>query len=400
MRRNKKKNLMPLLVILLLGISLGYALLSQDLTILGTSKVKGNTWDIHFENVVINSNSVTLSTGDVAAAIDANDDTLVNYTVTLNVPGDFYEFTVDAVNDGTVDGMIGSITSKLNNVAISSTNQIPAYLDYSVTYEDGTAIAANHLLEAGDSETYKVRVEFKRDIEESDLPTTDQSNAFSFGVSYVQSDSTAIDVPHPTTPTVYTINIWDENHEEDTMIWIGQSIPVAITQYSSAAEAMAALNTLAGGTVARPIYLKHTVSNNIVTESYVEFVITQDLATANPGMTAGTYILQGEAMCEWDSVNYQPINCSEEDSQYYASNITTLQTAFGVSNCSSGTDSLGEYYSCSAGGLIAYAYSNGNVYVYYDYFDCSVGVDGTSYCDGVPNAGGGGSGGGDSSLQE
>ena len=158
--KRRKKNLIPILVLLLLGISLGYALLSQDLTISGTSKVKGNTWDIHFDNVVVNSNSVALSTGDSAAAINQNDDTLVEYTVTLNLPGDFYEFTVDAVNAGTVDGMIGTITSKLNNIVISTTNPLPDYLDYAFTYSDGTAIAPNHILAAGDTETYKVRLEF------------------------------------------------------------------------------------------------------------------------------------------------------------------------------------------------------------------------------------------------
>ena len=113
--------------------------------------------------------------------------------------------------------MIGEIISKLNNTVISTTNPVPSYLDYSVTYSDGTTIAPNHLLAANTSETYKVRVEFKRDIEESDLPTTDQTNTFSFGVSYVQSDSTAIAVPHSTTSTVYTVNVYDEEHEEDTV---------------------------------------------------------------------------------------------------------------------------------------------------------------------------------------
>ena len=281
--------------------------------------------------------------------------------------------------------MIGEIISKLNNTVISQENPVPSYLDYSVTYEDGTTIAPNHLLAANATETYKVRVEFKRDIEESDLPTTDQTNTFSFGVSYVQSDSNAIEVPHAA--TVYTINRYDSNDEENTMIWIGQPIPAAITQYSSAVDAMAALNTLAGGTIARPVYLKHTISNNIATESYVEFVITPELATANPTMTAGTYTLQGEITCTYNSVN-DDWECSEEDSQYYASKIITLQTAFGVSNCSIGTDSLGEYYGCFAGGLGAYAYAHGNVKVRglyrNDDFGCSVSIVGSSDCEGVP----------------
>ena len=132
---------------MLLGLGLGYSLLTQNLTINGITKVRGNDWNIHFDNVQINSNSVTLSTGDVAAAIDSNDNTLVNYTVTLNQPGDFYEFTVDAVNEGSVDGMIGAIVSKYNGDPIDEIeNPLPSYIGYSVTYSDGVAISNNHIL--------------------------------------------------------------------------------------------------------------------------------------------------------------------------------------------------------------------------------------------------------------
>ena len=290
--------------------------------------------------------------------------------------------------------MIGEVVAKLNGTAISSTNPLPNYLSYTFTYNDGTPIANNHLLAVGVTETYKVRVEFKADIENSELPSTEQSSSFSFGISYVQKDENAIAVPHPTTSTVYTINIYDSEHEEDTMVWIGQPIPAAITQYSSAAEAMAALNTLAGGTVAKPIYLKHTISNNTVTESYIEFVITQDLATDNPGMTAGTYTLRGFDTYDeindacvtecWDSTNNTCL------SPYYARNITTLQTAFGVSNCSSGTVSLGEFYSCSAGGLDVNADSSGSVYAIGDSFNCDVSEGGASICGGFLDTDGGG----------
>ena len=197
MRRYKAKNRLILLVILLLGLGVGYSLLSQDLTISGISKTKGNTWNIHFNNVQINSNSVTLSDGDSPATINASDNTLVEYTVTFNVPGDFYEFTVDVVNEGTIDGMIGEIIYQLNGSAISNENPLPEYLTYSMTYEDGIAIAPNHLLEAGNTETIKVRIEFKRDITNSVLPSTLQTNNFSFGINYIQSENNAITVIHP-----------------------------------------------------------------------------------------------------------------------------------------------------------------------------------------------------------
>ena len=142
MKRNKKRDYLSILLLLVVGLSIGYALLQTTLTINGTSKIKGNTWDIHFANLSVTEGSVTIGTGDVAAAIQSST-TDITYTVTLNEPGDFYEFTVDAVNAGSIDGMIESVTSKLNNVPITT---LPAYLDYSVAYSDGIEIAPNQYL--------------------------------------------------------------------------------------------------------------------------------------------------------------------------------------------------------------------------------------------------------------
>ena len=194
MKRNKKRDYLSILLLLVVGLSIGYALLQTTLTINGTSKIKGNTWDIHFANLSVTEGSVTIGTGDVAAAIQSST-TDITYTVTLNEPGDFYEFTVDAVNAGTIDGMIESVTSKLNNAPITT---LPAYLDYSVAYSDGIEIAPNQYLKAGDSETYKVRIEFNRDIENTDLPSTVQTLTLAFGVVYIQADDTAVERPVPT----------------------------------------------------------------------------------------------------------------------------------------------------------------------------------------------------------
>ena len=204
MRKRKKNRFILLLVILIITMSLGYALLTQNISIMGTSTVKNSTWDIYFDNVQINSNSVSLSTGDSAATIDSNDNTLVNYTVTLSLPGDFYEFTVDAVNDGSIDAMIDTIVSKYNGTAISSTNPIPNYLTYSVMYADEVLIEPNHLLSHNSTETYKVKVEFNREIEEEQLPSSDQTLSFSFKVNYVQANENAIKKP-----TAFAQHSWE-----------------------------------------------------------------------------------------------------------------------------------------------------------------------------------------------
>ena len=49
--KNKKQRNSLLLVILLLAVTIGYAVLTTNLKILGTANIKSNTWDVHFENV-------------------------------------------------------------------------------------------------------------------------------------------------------------------------------------------------------------------------------------------------------------------------------------------------------------------------------------------------------------
>ena len=185
----QRRYLFTVLVLLLLGISLGYALLTTNLNIVGTTVVKDNKWDIYFDNVQVRTGSVTASTPAIDTA-----KTTVSYSVTLNLPGDYFEFTVDAVNAGTIDGMISAVSSKLNGTEITT---LPNYLEYSVSYSDGVTIQNNHLLEAGKTETYKVRVGYKKDISATDLPSTEQTLNLTFSVTYVQADENAVKPGHP-----------------------------------------------------------------------------------------------------------------------------------------------------------------------------------------------------------
>ena len=194
MTKYKKRNYLFLLVVILVCISIGYAILTANVRINGFSKIHNNSWDIHFENIIFNENNVELSNEDSQAEIDSTTRTDITYMITLNQPGDFYEFTVDVVNAGGIDGMIETITSKLNGEDIDT---LPNYLLYSITYSDDVELAPKQILRAGETETYKVRVEFKKDIEASDLVDELQTLEFSFGVVYVQADNSAIDVDRP-----------------------------------------------------------------------------------------------------------------------------------------------------------------------------------------------------------
>ena len=375
-KKNKRKLNYMILIIMLLVISIGYAVLSTNLNIVGSGTINNPTWDIHWENVSVESGSVTAQT----PTIDTNK-TTVNYEVTLTIPGDYFEFTVDAVNAGTIDGMISVVSNKLNGTEITT---LPNYIEYIVTYDDGVAIAPNHLLASGTSEKYKVHVGYKKDISATDIPSTAQTLNLTFSVTYVQSDTSVVPVPHP--ETVYTANVFDKNNDtlddgtNTSVVWLGKSIPNGITTFQTKELALDSLKEASGG-VDRPFFLKHTVSDNTVTESYVGFVVTDEMAQENAGMTAGTYYLKGkktyelvegswQCMSEYDDGNG---NCLDPE---YDTNKATLLSAFGSSYCHDYSSNLG----CSVSGLNADANSYGYVYAYDDAWSCYVYYYGISAC--------------------
>ena len=203
MKKLKRFNII-LLSILLLGVTVGFAALSTTLKVSGTTNIGKNTWNIYWDNVD-NQNGVTTTTPVISNDVTNGPNTVVTWTVTLNKPGDFYEFTVDAVNAGTLDAMITNIEHKLNGSVMSSSNKLPDYVKYSVTYANGDEIALNQLLPkatvSGNTtvftrETYKVRVEFDSNINPNDLSDENESYELSFGVTYGQADGNAVN-PHP-----------------------------------------------------------------------------------------------------------------------------------------------------------------------------------------------------------
>ncbi len=182
--RRKEQSKKNTIILLILILGLGYAALQSNLNINGLATMGNPKWDIHWENVQVAEGSVEANTPVIDTA-----KTTVTYSVVLNIPGEYYEFTVDAVNSGTIDGMIESITSKLNGVTITN---LPDYLEYSVSYSDGAQLAVNQLLAAGDTSTYKVRIKYRDDINLNQIPATNQNLVLQFTVKYKQADDNAI----------------------------------------------------------------------------------------------------------------------------------------------------------------------------------------------------------------
>lgn len=161
MRKNRKKNKVLMLLVLLMAVTLGYALLSTTLKINGTAGIKKNTWSIHWDPTSYQQSLGGNATANTPAY--SNENTNITYGVNLELPGDYYEFTIDAVNDGTIAGAIDEIEHTVSyTIGGQEYDTLPEYILYTMEYADqpGVAPAKGDILSPGAKQKYKIRIEY------------------------------------------------------------------------------------------------------------------------------------------------------------------------------------------------------------------------------------------------
>ena len=180
---NKRKLIYSFILILILAIGIGYAYLTSNLSISGNTQVTTNTWNIHFENIQVKDGSVTATT---VPTLSSNN-TVINYAINLSRPKDFYEFTVDVKNDGTLPGKVS--ISELSGLDTTSSKII----DYSIKYTNGNPVNIGDILNAGAKKTIKVRVFYKDEIDPEDFPANDLTLTLTYTLQYIQSEEDEFD---------------------------------------------------------------------------------------------------------------------------------------------------------------------------------------------------------------
>ncbi len=170
MKKNYKKIILAGLVVAVLSVTIGFAALSTSLNISGTTTAKSNSWNIAFTNIA-NKAGVTPSTQPTISG------TSLTYAVSLTQPGQYYQFTVDVKNSGTLPAKLSTAPT------ITGTS---SYITHTVTYSDGTAVKAGDTIAAGATKTLKVKVLYRTDLTASTLPTSDSTTTYKVTLNYVQ----------------------------------------------------------------------------------------------------------------------------------------------------------------------------------------------------------------------
>lgn len=249
--KNRKKYVIATLVFLVF-LGIGYAYLQTTLNISGTTKVDKNTWSVYWDNLEVMDDSVlTEEAGESAATINPSKITEVLFSVNLDKPGEYYEFTVDAKNEGTIDAMISTITKKVNN-----SETIPAYLEYTVTYDDNEPVLQKQKLRAGTMETYRVKVAYNKNIEVNQLPEDDETLSLTFEVTYEQADSTAINVRNE----IFHVNDYTAGFT------IGQQAPTGPQTFDNYLDAI--------DEIGYPMFIRLILgNNNVIDKNDVGFIL-------------------------------------------------------------------------------------------------------------------------------
>ena len=161
MRRNGKTKYLVLGILLLL-IGVGYAYLTANLELDGTTHIGDDEVLVRFKNVekTTAENNIDPTSGP---KISGSKNEVLTYTLRLD-KNQVYEFTADLVNLGENDAIIQEVETKVQIADGEEAIEFPGYFDYSLVNNDDTAIEAYHELAKEGSEKIKSTLKLKSDI--------------------------------------------------------------------------------------------------------------------------------------------------------------------------------------------------------------------------------------------
>ena len=334
MRKKENKIVFGILALLvsIVAVSISYAAFTQNLNINGSANVQATSWSVHFANL---TNGVRNGTAveRTAPTIKSGRTDIGDYAVDFYTPGDSITYKFDVVNDGDYDAKIAVVTKgtpSCSGTDTTSNTNVCNNLEYTLKYTSNNQdVAVNDTLRKNETKNMTLVLRYKSTIGQNELPTSEVTvSNLGITLQYAQ-DSLA--GGNPVTSTyVYTVST--------NTFQIGNAISTGETTYDNYAS------------TGKNVFLRHTIENDVITESYVGFI-----------KDGNVYYLQGG-----------------DNGDAYTQNKSILDEAFTSTNCTDNTTS----YSCSASVLSASARGNGYVLANGDGWSCSVRADGNSRCSG------------------
>ena len=182
----KERRIKALVVVVLLivvaGLTVAFAALSTTLNINGTAYLDAAKWGIKFQNLSEPESIGTATTTGTAKIEETKSAEITGINVSLSTPGDKVVYTVDLVNEGTINAKI----DKIEKTELTSEQQ--KYLTFKITDKSGNEVSEGDILSAGETKNLTITIEFIKDLTKEDLPTNTSTISLSYKLNFVQTD--------------------------------------------------------------------------------------------------------------------------------------------------------------------------------------------------------------------
>ncbi len=183
--RSVKILIISILFMLIAGLTVAFAALSTTLNIKGTAYLDAAKWGIKFENLSSPTKIGSATTTGTAKIEESKSAEITDMNVSLSIPGDKIVYTVDLVNEGTINAKIDNIEKTV------LTSEQQRYLTFKVTDKNGYEIKQGDILSAGETKKITITIEFIKDLTKEDLPKQTSTISLSYKLNFVQTDEKA-----------------------------------------------------------------------------------------------------------------------------------------------------------------------------------------------------------------
>lgn len=170
----RKKSFLPLIILLFLSI--GFAILSSNLSIGSNIAISNASFDVHFEDATIYGTNIN----NLSNPVINNAGDTITMNVDLDKPGDYVTITVLVVNSGTIDAELNEI------LATTLTTDESQYITYTYSYFDDSSLTVGDLLRSGRKRLVKITCQYKFDV--NDFIDIDEKSV-SLSLKYIQPNS-------------------------------------------------------------------------------------------------------------------------------------------------------------------------------------------------------------------
>lgn len=263
-QRRVKMLSLSAVIVAVLGLTVAFAALSTTLNVKGSAYLDAAKWGIKFQN--LSEPSIVGEASDAKTAKIEKDVSIKDIKVTLSKPGDSVTYTVDLVNDG-------DINAKIENIEKTAlTEEQQKYITFTVKYKtDETELKIGDILSSGEVKPLVIKIEYRKDLESSDLPKSAQEINLSYKLDFVQTDA-KVDTTSEISKACTTFEKKSTYSVGDVIALCNNDTKVSedfyvISDNGSTVTALAKYNLFVGNTVVKNDDFSENLSSNPISKS-------------------------------------------------------------------------------------------------------------------------------------